>query len=817
LRDARPLDPATLPIDLSQVSEHCCLRREVPLVVTPLVAAPAVWGLVRPRVLFPPGLIETLSPWQLTWVLLHELVHIRRRDGWVVLFQRLVQVVYVFHPAVWVANRIIDVQREFACDDAALALAGDVSRRDCGAGFLAIIERANLEPGTIKPALGLFGSHTFLRRRLMRILDSQRPLHRRLSARGALLLSAAALIALPDVRARDEPPRPESTTAPVPHEEPVTAVTNVPAARPAALRVRGKVLDARTGQPIDTFTLIPGHWAKRNEGRVIWERDQNLKTRTGGRYDEAGFLPVLDRGRNYALRVEAPGYLPGEFFGLADDEGEIEHDFRLVREGPRGIIRTPDGKPAAGAVVVASPRDNAWRYLQNGRFPEAALRSQNACETGPDGRYAGLRETGPQSMTVVHDAGFAYRSPAEIAISHDVTLEPWGRVQGVVRLGKNAGSGLVVGASVVRPAVGPWSKSSNRADLMVRRYFTQTKADTEGRFVLDRVVPGQAKVYRLLPREGGGFLLTHSVDADVPPGGTAEVALGGTGRPVVGRFTGPDGTVPIVRFRDTTGLLLIRDPLPRKPGNASASARREQERQVRFRTIAERQALERLNKDFGLEIAPDGTFHADDVPPGRYQFSLAHFERDVVGETITFMSSVVFQREVNVPEAEPGHADEPFNVGDVIIAPKDHHGPDVGEEVPALLARTLDDTPLSLADYRGKYVLLDFWATWCAPCRAQTPYLKAAFEAFGKDEHFVMLGLSVDESVRPLRQYVAENGLGWTQAFLGRGPSEHGTVDFGVHGIPSIWLIGPDGKVVAKGLRGDAIKEAVAEALATAR
>jgi beta-lactamase regulating signal transducer with metallopeptidase domain/thiol-disulfide isomerase/thioredoxin len=808
LWDAVPLDPATMLIDLSQVSKHCGLRREVPLIVTPMVAAPAVWGLVRPRVLFPPGLIDALSPGQLTWVLLHELVHVRRRDGWVALFQRLVQLVHFFHPAVWVANRIIDIQREFACDDAALALAGDVSRRDCGAGFLAIIERASFQPGTIKPALGLFGTHIFLRRRLMRILDTGRPLHQRLSARGALLLGVAALVALPDVRAQDKPPRP------APREEPLTSARNVPPARPAALRVRGKVLDARTGQPIGSFTLIPGHWAERAAGPVIWQRDENSKALTGGCYDEAGFLPVLDRGRNYALRVEAPGYVPGEFFGREDDADEIENDFRLVREGPGGIVHTPDGRPATGAVVVRSPRDDAWRYLQNGRFPESVFRVHDACKTGPDGRYAFQRETGPASMTVVHDAGFAYRSPAEIAISQDVILEPWGRIEGVVRLGKNPGSELDVGANVVRPAVEPWSKSRNLADLMGRRYFTQATADAEGRFVLDRVVPGQASVYRLLPREGGGFVFSHEVHVDVPPGGTAKVVLAGTGRPVVGRFIGPDGTVPTIRFENATGQLLIRAPLPRPPDNVSSGARRRLEWQVKFRTSAEGQALERMNKHFGLVITRDGAFHADDVPPGKYQFTLTLHERLVEGKTISFKSSQLLQRVVNVPAADPGHADEPFDVGDVVLAPKDHRGPEVGDAVPALLARTLDDTRLSLADYRGKYVLLDFWATWCAPCRAETPHLKAVFEAFGKDEHFVMLGLSVDNSVKPLEQYVVENGLGWTQAFLGRGPSEHATVDFGVHGIPSIWLIGPDGKVVAKGLRGDAIKKAVAGALA---
>ena len=186
---------------------------------------------------------------------------------------------------------------------------------------------------------------------------------------GPCCSAPSALVALPDVRAQDEPPRPVQSNSAAPGAAPRSWLRPPP--RPAALRVRGKVLDARTGQPIGTFTLIRGALGRAERGARDLATGRSSRTLTGGRYDEAGFLPVLDRGRNYALRVEAPGYVPGEFFGIEDDADAIENDFRLVREGPRGIVRTPDGKPAAGAVVVRSPRDDAWRFLQNGRFTRA--------------------------------------------------------------------------------------------------------------------------------------------------------------------------------------------------------------------------------------------------------------------------------------------------------------------------------------------------------------------------------------------------------------------------------------------------------------
>ena len=108
---------------------------------TPRLHSPAVGGLLRPTVIIPPDLDDSLTPKQLTWVLLHELAHVRRGDLWVVVVQRVVQAVFFFHPAVHLANWIIDELREYACDDAALA-ACKTSRRDCGEGFLAIVERS---------------------------------------------------------------------------------------------------------------------------------------------------------------------------------------------------------------------------------------------------------------------------------------------------------------------------------------------------------------------------------------------------------------------------------------------------------------------------------------------------------------------------------------------------------------------------------------------------------------------------------------------------------------------------------------------------
>ncbi|HUW82430.1 MAG TPA: M56 family metallopeptidase [Phycisphaerae bacterium] len=202
LRRAKVVDPRSLPIDPELLCRSAGVRRSVRVLSSDAVHSPAAWGLLRSCLIVPPDFLVTFTPNQMRWILLHELAHIRRADVLVVTLQRLLQIAYFFNPVVWVANWAIDLLREYACDDAAL-VASKSPCRDCGEGFLSVVQCANKLPALAGTPVGLLNRGILIRRRLMRILDTHRKVRTGLSVGTAVLLLAAAAILLPSVQAAD--------------------------------------------------------------------------------------------------------------------------------------------------------------------------------------------------------------------------------------------------------------------------------------------------------------------------------------------------------------------------------------------------------------------------------------------------------------------------------------------------------------------------------------------------------------------------------------------------------------------------------------
>jgi beta-lactamase regulating signal transducer with metallopeptidase domain len=199
VRAAAPVDAARFPVDLASLCARAGVARRVRWLTSDRVVTPAAGGVLAPYVLLPRGFAASLPPAQLAFVLLHELAHVRRHDVAVALAQRLVQILWFFHPAVWLASWIIDQQRELACDQDALERSR-ATRRECGEAFLSVAAWVNGRRPQPTTALAMFGSQRVLRRRLMQIL-TRSPAESRVLTAVSLVLAGA--LTLPSAKADD--------------------------------------------------------------------------------------------------------------------------------------------------------------------------------------------------------------------------------------------------------------------------------------------------------------------------------------------------------------------------------------------------------------------------------------------------------------------------------------------------------------------------------------------------------------------------------------------------------------------------------------
>lgn len=160
-----------------------------------------------------------------------------------------------------------------------------------------------------------------------------------------------------------------------------------------------------------------------------------------------------------------------------------------------------------------------------------------------------------------------------------------------------------------------------------------------------------------------------------------------------------------------------------------------------------------------------------------------------------------------------GNIDEVINSLQAVVEKKniqDTLAP--GKPFPDFNVKDLDGKPMAVSAYKGKVLLVDFWATWCVPCVMELPHIQKAYDQF-HDKGFEVLGVSLDEDKDRLQQFLKEKKMPWPQFFDGKKWENELAVKYGVDAIPAGYLLDRDGKIIAKLQSGEDLDGEISKAL----
>jgi peroxiredoxin len=217
-------------------------------------------------------------------------------------------------------------------------------------------------------------------------------------------------------------------------------------------------------------------------------------------------------------------------------------------------------------------------------------------------------------------------------------------------------------------------------------------------------------------------------------------------------------------------------------------------------------------KEFDTILAKHKDEKTDDVAQVLMMKAMLYFQ--VLDNTEKGID-VVKQVKRDFPETQPGkNADEIIeNVKKQEEGKKIQRQLVKGSKFPDFDEKDIDGKHVSVSDYKGKVVLVDFWATWCGPCVHELPNVIKAYEKH-HEKGFDIIGVSLDQSQDKLKGFLKDRKVTWQQFFDGKGWGNKLATKYGVQSIPATYLLDRDGKIIDKDLRGEALEGAVATALA---
>jgi thiol-disulfide isomerase/thioredoxin len=523
----------------------------------------------------------------------------------------------------------------------------------------------------------------------------------------------------------------------------------------------GRVIDAQTGASITNYTIrLAATWHQGEQ--MVWQSYDSgdlLAMKKSGQFTISFSNPAY----RYFMRVQSDGYLPEDTEPFDPNGAAQTFELRLKKSEPiTGELVTVNHRPVAGAdIYLALSTD--WLGLIDGQMHPGMENNYLHVKSDTDGRFSIPPQKDDCLLVILSDQGSAIIKRHELTTSDQaIELLPWATIQGTI---------FMADRPAVETQITANSSSIESLDgtvLVARQYFFAT--DKEGHFKLPRVFPGSLVLKRMVPNHSPGRMWYIDVGSiNVQPAQDCTVNFGQADA-VTGQLSIPPGKQWMIR-------------------------------EARLEPMGQPHITDREN----VEVLDDGRFRADGLTPGQYSLYIALHEFPpgnscgwgrVVGE---------YNRQITLTGDHTT-----LHAGTIAPDPIIESELKPGDPMPDLAIKTLDGQALRISSLKGKVVLVDFWASWCAPCVAEIPNMRTIAAAHAHDKFF-MLSLSEDEDLKEATRMAKLENITWPQAWVGTDSPCIKTC--GASAIPASFLIGPDGRIISRDLRGNDLQKAVQTAL----
>ena len=407
------------------------------------------------------------------------------------------------------------------------------------------------------------------------------------------------------------------------------------------LEISGKVLDAESGEPVQKFQIVLGYQWHSNRESISWQNHQQVShdSKTG-----SFNMKQSQSVESVQLRVEATGYKPARSRIIKMDEGLVELEFRLEGgTGPSGIVKLPDGSPAAGATVGMAAGNNQLNVFNGESF---SYGQSSSMKTDDQGHYQLPFPDGQYKVVYLHKAGWAQADGSQLEESGDVKLKPWAQLKGNVKIGKNVAANESVNLTSSNIMYTP------NAPQVYWSY--QTKTDVDGNFVFPRLKSGSASVGRLINFGDDNMSMaayTNSEQVELKSGETAEVQIGGTGRHVKGQIYVEDQFKSIaywpisqLNLNEVPPQVNTVEGFFKQMGKALSGGMNPQ-------VAAKVQQRPAFQRSYSAAFDEAGRFEIHDVAPGTYRLYVSLYKKPE-GENFNWANLGNLNTQIVVPEGD---------------------------------------------------------------------------------------------------------------------------------------------------------------------